>query len=578
MAYTPTVWQDDVTLVNAARLNNVEQGIEDLSKNKSDITHNHDNRYAKIDHTHPEYALKNETYTKSDLDPKFRLLNEDVDTLKQSSEQYEKSIKTLVSNQTILTGLVNTNSRSIANNTNEMGLLEQLNTTDKSSLVAAINEVNISGGGGSGTKNYNELFNRPSINGVVLEDNKTSTDLKLDFISKEKGNTSEIIFDDGESLQDKYTDGGIGGPPGPQGPKGDPGEQGPQGLPGKNGNQGLPGPQGLQGPEGPMGPQGPQGMKGDRGEPGPQGPVGDTGEQGPKGDIGPQGPEGPQGLPGEAGPKGDPGVEGPQGPEGPRGHNFNIAGTVETPNDLPAIVDVTDDNYAYLVDNDIDGNPYEVAHLYLVFTGATYWSDLGAFTGVPGPEGPMGLPGPKGDQGPQGESGIQGPQGEPGKGVPMGGNINDVLIKTSNTNYSTGWASVFDMIYPIGSIYISTNETNPSLLFGGYWKPFAQGRTLVGLDETQSEFDEVFKEGGSKYMQEHTHRLMQQDNTTLFQGGVSIAYSGVQGWNITSDSGMREGGALLSNITSKTGNGDSENLQPYVVVYMWQRVEPELSI
>ena len=29
MAYAPTVWQDDVTLVNAARLNNVEQGIED---------------------------------------------------------------------------------------------------------------------------------------------------------------------------------------------------------------------------------------------------------------------------------------------------------------------------------------------------------------------------------------------------------------------------------------------------------------------------------------------------------------------------------------------------------------------
>lgn len=37
-----------------------------------------------------------------------------------------------------------------------------------------------------------------------------------------------------------------------------------------------------------------------------------------------------------------------------------------------------------------------------------------------------------------------------------------------------------DKIYPIGSIYLSVNNTNPSALFGGSWTQIAQGRTLFG--------------------------------------------------------------------------------------------------
>ena len=449
MAYTPTVWQDDVTLVNASRLNNVEQGIEDLNNNKSNTTHNHDDRYAPLSHTHPEYALKNDTYTKSDLDPKFRLLEDDVNTLKQSSEQYNESITTLIKDQTILKGLVNTNTRNISNQDIEIGELNQLNTTDKSSLVAAINEVNISGGGGSGTKNYNELFNRPSINGVVLEDDKTSADLKLNFISKEMGNTSEIIFDDGESLQDKYVDGGIAGPQGPQGPKGDPGEQGPKGDPGEPGKQGLPGPQGPQGEQGPMGPQGAQGMKGDRGlqgEPGPQGIQGIQGPEGPQGEQGPQGPQGPQGEQGEIGPQGPAGPKGDRGNDGPPGENgqdFRIYGIIDTPSELPDATEVKD-NYAYLINNDNDNIEYtDGQHLFIVPLNSAEWVDLGPFRGEPGPQGPQGEQGPEGQEGPQGPQGEQGIQGY---GIPTGGQVGDVIMKHSDTDYDVFWSSLSNTI------------------------------------------------------------------------------------------------------------------------------------
>ena len=575
MAYTPTVWQDDVTLVNASRLNNVEQGIEDLNNNKSDTTHNHDDRYAPLSHTHQEYALKNDTYTKSDLDPKFRLIEEDVNTLKQSSEQYNESITTLIKDQTILKGLVNTNTRNISNQDIEIGELNQLNTTDKSSLVAAINEVNISGGGGSGTKNYNELFNRPSVNGVLLEGNITTEELGFDFVPEGDGNANNIIFEDGESLQDKYKDGGIGGPKGDTGPQGAVGPQGPEGPMGPQGPQGIKGDKGDPGEQGPMGLMGPQGMKGDRGEPGPQGPIGDTGEQGPRGDKGDIGPAGPQGLQGDPGPKGDPGVEGPRGPEGPRGQDFNIAGTVDRPTDLPDPTTVTNDNYAYLVSNDNDGNPYEVDHLFLVYTGGSSWNDLGPFVGVPGPEGPTG---PQGPQGPMGPQGPQGPIGPVGLCFPTGGNIRDVLMKFSDIDYDTTWTSVFDMIYPIGSIYISTSSTNPSSLFGGTWEPFAQGRTLIGVDTTDTDFDTVENIGGEKQhtltyaeMPTHNHNMYSLNNA----GDGTITSGG----GITQDSGAPYKTYYAKFAMENSGGGQAHNnLQPYITVYMWRRIEPELSI
>ena len=42
--------------------------------------------------------------------------------------------------------------------------------------------------------------------------------------------------------------------------------------------------------------------------------------------------------------------------------------------------------------------------------------------------------------------------------------------------------TIFDAIYPIGSIYISTNNTNPGSFFKGVWESVGSGRCLMGVD------------------------------------------------------------------------------------------------
>lgn len=57
-------------------------------------------------------------------------------------------------------------------------------------------------------------------------------------------------------------------------------------------------------------------------------------------------------------------------------------------------------------------------------------------------------------------------------------------------------------VWPVGSIYMSVNNQNPSQLFGGTWVRFAVGRVLVGVSESDADFN-----GPEKYSGEKAHTL-----------------------------------------------------------------------
>lgn len=58
--------------------------------------------------------------------------------------------------------------------------------------------------------------------------------------------------------------------------------------------------------------------------------------------------------------------------------------------------------------------------------------------------------------------------------------------------------NILDLVYPIGSIYISTSGINPGGVTGGTWVAWGNGRVLVGVNTSDSDFNTAEKTGGNK--------------------------------------------------------------------------------
>ena len=153
-----------------------------------------------------------------------------------------------------------------------------------------------------------------------------------------------------------------------------------------------------------------------------------------------------------------------------------------------------------------------------------------------------------------------------------GGN-GDVWIKYGNAQS--------DCPFPVGGVYISIVSTNPSSIWAGTtWEQFAAGRTLVGLDTSDADFDTVGMMDGEK---EHTLTIDQipahghgMAHTHSYTGPNTGSWkTGTNGkshtW-CTSAGGKTSGGASKTTTDNAGGGSAHNNLQPYIVVYMWKRV------
>lgn len=144
--------------------------------------------------------------------------------------------------------------------------------------------------------------------------------------------------------------------------------------------------------------------------------------------------------------------------------------------------------------------------------------------------------------------------------------LSGVSIQSVTPRFSTqtlSFNNILDVMYPIGSIYMSTNATNPHDLFGGTWEAWGQGRVPVGVNTSDNDFKTVEKTGGEKThkltvseMPKHNHTALKHVELIRTQGGTT--YTQMQ----TQDTGY----------TGYTG-GDAahNNLQPYITCYMWKR-------
>ena len=125
-----------------------------------------------------------------------------------------------------------------------------------------------------------------------------------------------------------------------------------------------------------------------------------------------------------------------------------------------------------------------------------------------------------------------------------------------------------DFIYPVGSIYFSIKNTNPSKWFGGTWTAWGSGRVPVGVASNQTEFATVEKTGGEK-----THTLTQAEmpthNHAIYSQGGGVVTG--KGWVPQAIDGKDTGQVMGDTIWNTGGNQAHNNLQPYITCYMWKR-------
>lgn len=151
-----------------------------------------------------------------------------------------------------------------------------------------------------------------------------------------------------------------------------------------------------------------------------------------------------------------------------------------------------------------------------------------------------------------------------GSSLPSSLQSNQLFFQTLGSNY------ILDNVYPVGSIYMSVNSTNPKNLFGGTWEQI-QGKFLFGMNSSYP----AGSTGG-----EITHKLTTDEMPTHAHYMAAGNAGGDDTW--TPDAGSY----LVDSVTSDKntwwaqigmdevgGSAAHNNMPPYLSVYIWKRTK-----
>lgn len=276
------------------------------------------------------------------------------------------------------------------------------------------------------------------------------------------------------------------------------------------------------------------------------------------------------------------GPEGKQGPKGDQGDGLKILGLYATLAALQAAHPMGSAGDAYAVGTESENE------IYIWDADAGTWTSLGALQGPEGPQGPQGdsveLDTTLKEAGRAADAKATGdalselkdemvtlPEGEEAPGTAP--EIN------AGTFGGMTVAQFVDMIYPVGSIYMSVRSTSPATLFGGTWKQI-MGRFLIGTGAPELN-DDGTSPGSYNYAAgakggEATHKLtvseMPSHNHAYSGSGDNTDYT----WaapNLRLRYIYTEENPYPGILTSSYEGGGQphNNLPPYLAVYMWQR-------
>ena len=140
-------------------------------------------------------------------------------------------------------------------------------------------------------------------------------------------------------------------------------------------------------------------------------------------------------------------------------------------------------------------------------------------------------------------------------------------INKINNNFNK---NVLDLIYPVGSIIYNDNESfDPNTVFGGTWEKI-KGKMIIGLDDTDSDFNTLKATGGSKT---HTQTVDEiATHTHLVTNLNPVNYdTSTTGWDGDGKAAAKLTGKKFFGTTSVGKNKPMDIMNPYYVANIWRR-------
>lgn len=158
-----------------------------------------------------------------------------------------------------------------------------------------------------------------------------------------------------------------------------------------------------------------------------------------------------------------------------------------------------------------------------------------------------------------------------------------ITQRFATENYVTDtFDSIIQLIYPVGAIYLSVNDTSPASLFGGTWEQIedvfllSAGSTyFAGSTGGKSTHTLTVQEMPvhSHTVNAHSHAIGLDNDTTYGTYGWSLHINANGTSSVTGAQKTVNSGTSSPNTNTIGGGVAHNNMPPYLTVYMWKRIE-----
>lgn len=143
------------------------------------------------------------------------------------------------------------------------------------------------------------------------------------------------------------------------------------------------------------------------------------------------------------------------------------------------------------------------------------------------------------------------------------------MMGDGNNGYSA--KELLGAVYPVGSLYMSVNETDPGTLFGGTWERL-KDRFLLAAGDT-------YAAGATGGEATHTLTISEMPNhmheSIMANGDMDYKILYGTGGNIQTNAGSVQytsgSGSFELKTISSGGSQPHNNMPPFIAVYVWKR-------